>query len=517
MEATNAEPEPHGTPTHDEISDCHKARIFNVLIRAPVVRAWKHATCDGAVYLGTGHFPKSYADRYFQMSSKDISYVTFSVVTAFKPITSDTEGHEIRDLQCCLPPAQREASEFLIVTFSHDHDQVAILPSRLFCAVEGDQRTSTGETLPDQASLVSYPSSRLGEASPDEISVGRKEDTSLEEAPPSEITGPVLAKYCFSINFLQANIEEIRRMTLKPMHPTTTPFQFGLDGRIPKAGEPKAIVPQAPEQHLEIVLEEREIRALHNHIPKQKPSMRLDFLDYQPLMRDFKIVISHDEEFPSGLEVVISHSFGHHYNLDTSGRISQYADYFLTHGIPPHRADASFVPRDVVLETQRLLGDKASESRPRYGSDFTFEIENSGKWVKDIWKIIKKYPPGEHPTRAEEKQEVWKKVVPWPETEAQVAPLKSPTPHKAQSDIEEPSSKQDSRTGDHVAEKSSSVDLLAVHYVDKARSNIGEPSSKQDSGTGGHVAEKSSDVDLLTDHYMKKASMNDNKAKEDAT
>ena len=73
MEATSTETEALGFLTTVEEIHCHKARIFSLLATRPVIRAWKDAICDGAVYLGQVHLPKSYADRYFGVSSNDIS------------------------------------------------------------------------------------------------------------------------------------------------------------------------------------------------------------------------------------------------------------------------------------------------------------------------------------------------------------------------------------------------------------------------------------------------------------
>lgn len=73
MEATSTETEARGFLTTVEEIHCHKARIFSLLATRPVIRAWKDAICDGTVYLGQVHLPKSYADRYFGVSVKDIS------------------------------------------------------------------------------------------------------------------------------------------------------------------------------------------------------------------------------------------------------------------------------------------------------------------------------------------------------------------------------------------------------------------------------------------------------------
>lgn len=451
MEATTAGSEAHSTLTTQEEIQCHKARIFSVLTKAPVVRAWKNATCDGAVYLGKGSFPMSYADRYFQMSRGDISYVTFSIVTVFKETELDAEGQEIERSQCYISPAQGEASEFLIVTFSEDHDRVALLPRRLYWPVEADESTGNDEALPD------------------------------------EISASTLSAYSYSINMLLANIDEIRRMAINPMQPTTTPFQIGLDGIIPRAGLPKAIMPQASEQRSRESRKEKALRTIHKKMPIWIPSMKVDFLDHQPLLRDFKIVVCSCERFPNGLEAVISHSVGRldtPENKDDSHHL-RYADYLFTHGITTNPDCGYFVPRRLVRE-EWFIATNPHEFMPAElhdnvdNKEFIFEMDDAGKWFREFWRIISKYPPDEHPTRAEQKQEIWKRAFPWPEMEAQVARQRASTPQKARADDE-------------------------------------QPPSKHDSGTGSDSAVKSSDVSLLAAHYLEKASLNDNKAGEDAT
>ena len=451
MEATTAGSEAHSILTTREEIHCHKARIFSVLTRAPVVRAWKNATCDGAVYLGKGSFPMSYADRYFQISREDISYVTFSIVTVFKETEVDAEGQEIERSQCYISPAQGEASEFLIVTFSDDHDRVALLPRRLYWPVKADESTGKDEALPD------------------------------------EISASTLSSYSYSINLLLANIDEIRRMAINPMHPTTTPFQIGLDGIIPRAGLPKAIMPQASGQQSRESRKEKALRTIHKKLPIWIPSMKVDFLDYQPLLRDFKIVICSCERFPNGLEAVISHSVGRldtPENNDDSQKL-RCADYLFTHGINTGPDYGFFVPRKLVRE-EWFIAPNPHESMPAElhdnvnNKDFIFEMDEAGQWFREFWRIISKYPPDEHPTRAEQKQEIWKRAFPWPEQEAQVALRRASTPQKARGDDE-------------------------------------QSSSKHDSGTGVDSAVKPSDVSLLAAHYMEKVSLDDNKAGEDAT
>ena len=284
MEATDAEIEVHSTLTTEEQIHCHKARIFSILIDSPVVRGWKDAICDGALYLGGNVLPKSYADRYFQTWRENIFYVTFSIVTAFRETIIDAEGRESKHLQCQISPAQCEASEFLIVTFAYDHETVALLPHRLYWPVNEDG--STG----------------------------------IDEAPPAEISASDLSEYCFSISFLCANIQEVIRTTIKPMYPTTTPFQIGLDGRIPKASTPEAIMPPPsseqqltdsdPSIYASPEREETALRTIRKEFINYSASMKIDFLLYQPLLRDFKIIVSSGEEFLNGLEVVINHSVG---------------------------------------------------------------------------------------------------------------------------------------------------------------------------------------------------------------
>ena len=450
MEVTSTETEAHALTLEEEIH-CHKARIFSVLTKAPVVRAWKDAICDGAVYLGRGSFPKSYADRYFQTSSEDISYVTFSIVTAFREAAFDAEGREFERSQCHISPAQREASEFLIVTFSDNHDRIALLPHRLYWPVGGDESTEKDESLA------------------------------------GEISASTLSAYSFSITLLLANIDEVKRSALNPMHPTTTPFQIGLDGRIPRADTPEAIMPQASAPqitefdqsiHASEKEEEAALRTFHNMFLKWSKRMTIDFLDYQPLLRGFKIVISSGEIYPNGLEAVISHSAGRlntPENNDTSHDL-RYADYLLSHSITTNPNYAFFVPRRLLPEAwftaPRPHGSKPQElcdsGRKVSNKKFIFEMDKAGRWVKDVWSIISKYPPGEHPTPAEKKQEIWKKAFPWPEIEAQVALEKESTPQKARRDKEQPTSGNDSGTGDDGAVESSDVSLLAAHYLEQA-------------------------------------------------
>ena len=67
-----------------ELAVCHKARIFSLLTKLPVVRAWKSAICDGALYLSSSRLSMSYADRYFRADREKSLYVTFSIVTMYK-------------------------------------------------------------------------------------------------------------------------------------------------------------------------------------------------------------------------------------------------------------------------------------------------------------------------------------------------------------------------------------------------------------------------------------------------
>ena len=427
MEATSAGLEAHTILTTEEEIYCHKARIFSVLTKAPVVRAWKNAICDGAVYLGKGRFPTSYADRYFKISSDDISYVTFSIVTAFKEIGVDAEGQEIERSQCHISLAQRELSEFLIVTFSDDHDRIALLPNREYY----------------------YESSRSDMILPEEISAS------------------TLSTYSFSIDCLLASIEEVRRITVNPMHPTTTPFQIGLDGIIPKSSVPIHIMPgpsEAEELH-----EEKTLRTVHKILQFWPSNMKLDFLEYQPLLRDFKIVICKCESFPDGLEAVISYNSGPSKNSDDSGNNDhlEYADYLFTHGITFTPDCAFFIPRRLIGEAwfttprpkESMPTELRDSGRRVSNKDFMFQMDDAGRWILDVWKIINKYPPGDHPTLAEERQEMFKKAIPWPELEAQVALQKASTPQNARGDLVE---------GDDIAVKSSDVSLLAAHYLEKA-------------------------------------------------
>ena len=443
-----------GAFTHEEETQCHKARIFSVLAEAPVVRAWRGATCDGAVFLGETPLPMSYADRYFGISSNDISYVTFSIITAFKETVSNDKGQETVQYRCEISRAQREASEFLIFTFPSDHDRIALLPHRLYWPVEEDESTESRD--------ISFL--------------------------PEGISRSILEEYSFSITFLLANINEFRRITANPMHPTTTPFQIGLDGIIPKANFPMAIIPQGPEQIKEVHAE-RKLRTIHAQFPWRCPAMRLEFLDYQPLMRDFKIVISRCGQFPNGLEAVISYGYGHSdFPDDNDNDHLGYADYLLTHGImlsPKFLCsdDAFFIPRRLIPEewftmrrADEFMPKKLFDSGRRVSTrEFVFDMDGAGRWAHDVWKIISKFPPDENPTPAEKRQDVWKKAFPWPEIEAQVA-------------------------------------LQKVHNIHKE--NV-QPPWKRDSGTGGRDGRQPSDVSLLAAHYMAKASLSGNEAEED--
>ena len=450
MKATSAEIEIHGTLTPEEEIHCHKARIFSLLAKCPVIRAWQDAICDGAVYLGKRHLPTPYADRYFQTSSDDIHHVTFSIVTAFEETVFDAEGQEIERSQCHVSPAQREASEFLIVTFSNDYDKIALLPHRLYWPVEGDESAEKEGALPD------------------------------------EISGSTLSAYCFSITLLSANIDEIRRITLNPMHPTTTLFRIGLDGRIPRAGTPEAIMPQVSKQDVtesvQSILaspkgEERALRTIHDQFTKWGSSMNIDFLDYQPLLRDFKIVVSSGEEFPNGLEAVINHSVGSlsTLNKDNSHHL-RYADYLLSHSITRYPNYASFNPRRLITEAWFEV-PRPHETRPAelydsgrrvWNREFLFEMDDAGKWVKEVWKIICKYPPEESPTSAEKMQEIWKKRLPWPEIKAQIPLPKDSSPQEARTDEKKFLPKRDSGTGDNDAAKPSDASLILAHYMEKA-------------------------------------------------
>ena len=456
MEATSAEAEAYASLTREEEIHCHKARIFNLLKTRPVIRAWKDAICDGALYLGNGPFERSYADRYFGMSSEDISYVTFSIVTAFDEVVSDSDGQEIKRSQCHVSPAQREASEFLIVTFSNDHNTVALLPHRKFWRFEGESSTGLRDAVPD---LI----------------------------PPS-----TTADYSFSITLLLANIDEFKRITKFPMHPTTTTSQIGLDGLIPTAGIPHAIMPRASRTHMvesdesessvhgDEDKEEEALRIMHKQIPKWVPLMRIDFLDYQPLLRDFKIVISSCSKFPDGLEAVISHYVG----VSTASKNSRnssylrYADYHLTHRMSDTDI-ALFVPRRLLSESyfEESHGSKPVPlelndcGRPIDKKKFTFEMDSAGRWAKEVWRIIREYPPNGNPTPAENKRAIWKKAFPWPESKSQV-PL--PAGWKVfqgggmQGDKPKVFSKHDSGTGDDGTAKPSDASLILDHYVERA-------------------------------------------------
>lgn len=469
MDATSEETEEsHNTLSPEEEIHCHKARIFSVLTKVPVVRAWKDAVCDGAVYLGNLHstFRMSYADRYFVMSREDISYVTFSIVTAFKESGPNADRQGIEQSQCHISQAQREASEFLIVTFSDDRDRVALVPHREYWPVEGE------------------------------------ENTGKEEAFPDEITASILSKYSFPIFLLSVNIEELRRKAIAPMHPSTTPIQIGLDGRIPKAGTPDAIMPQASAQQIEesdqsiptpSQQEEAGLRIIHDKIPKSIPAMRVDFLAYQPMLRDFRILISEDKnsedkKFPNGLEVVINHKVCDFTFPKTGSSLDKcskftfqmgYADYLFIHTLEDEKDIALFVPRKFIAIDQSTSMSDLSQMLHDLGQkhkheSFGFKMDKAGRWVQNVWKTICEHPPDQHPTPAEKKQEIWKNALPWPETEAQVAILKESTPQKARRD----KSKHDSGTGEGDAVKPSDVSLLADHYLEKA--SLADPEGGND-------------------------------------
>ena len=457
MEATSAEAEAYASLTREEEIHCHKARIFNLLKNRPVVRAWKDAICDGALYLGNGPFGRSYADRYFETSIEDISYVTFSIVTAFDEIVCDSEGQEIKRSQCHVSPAQREASEFLIVTYSNDHNLVALLPHRIYW-----------------------------------LNKGLESSTGLEYSVPDLIPASITAEYSFSITLLLANIDEVKRITKFPMHPTTTTSQIGLDGLIPTAGIPHAIMPRASRTqmvesdesdssvHGDEDKEEEALRIMHKQIPKWVPVMKIDFLDYQPLLRDFKFVISSCSKFPDGLEAVISHYVGLSTPSKNSGNSSylRYADYHFSHGVMDPDV-AMFVPRRLVSESyfEESHGSKPVPmelndcGRPIDKKNFMFDMDSAGRWAKEVWRIIREYPPDDNPTPAENKRAIWKKAFPWPESKSQV-PLpvgwKVFQGGRMQGDKPEGFSKHDSGTGDDGAVKPSDASLLLDHYVERA-------------------------------------------------
>ena len=473
MEMTNLGSEAHDILTDEEKMECHKARIFSVLIKAPVVRAWRNAICDGAVFLTNDSFPNSYADRYFQTSRYDISYVAFSIVTVFKEMIVNDEGRQIPHARCPTTTPQREASEFLIVTFSDKHDRLAILPHRLYWPL--------------------------------------KEDGS------DTLSASTIYDYSFPANCLLANIEEIRRMSARPMHPTTTPFRFGLDGNIPKADFPDAIMPPESEEHPESLIEEA-LRTFHRNFSFHK-KMKIDFLYYQPLLGDFKIVFSNIESsdnVPSDFEAVIGFHLGKYKNPDYTGS-SDYlrdADYILSNGFlrsPEFEPDhVFFIPRRLIVESWFLTprpGNRMPTDMELYDFDrpidrleFLFGLDDAGVWVKHIWNIINKYPPTERPTTAEKKQEKWRKAVPWSGLEVQTSPQEDTTLQSAQGETGQASSKRDSGTG---------------QAPSKRGLGTGQASSKRDSGTGETSAVKPDDVSLLAAHYMKKISGKENIAEED--
>ena len=333
----------------------------------------------------------------------------------------------------------------MIVTFSNDYDTIAVLPRNAYWSIEGDGNAANDDTLSDL------------------------------------ISASTLSDYSYSIRFLLAYIEDIRRITVNPMHPTTTPFQISLDGGIPRADYPKAIGPEDRKEWLK----ESALRAIHSQLPKMSLPMQVDFLHYQPLLRDFRIIIPSGTSFPGGLEAVINHTYGH---LDSppdenNSHHLRYADYLLTHGIVRDPDYAYFVPRRLIPEDWFLTGNPQVDMPKElldnnHMRDFLFEMDQEGTWVQKIWTIICTYPPGEHPTPAEEKQEIWEKAFPWPEIEAQATPEKALTPQKFQEYQKELRSKHDSGTGDNRGVKPSDVSLLAAHYLEKA--SLGDKEAGKD-------------------------------------
>ena len=465
MEETSTASEAHGTLSTFEEVHCHKARIFSLLAKAPVVRAWKNALCDGAVYLGKASLPESYADRYFQVfKNQDIRFVTFSIVTAFKETGLDAKGEMIEGSQCHVSLAQREASEFLIVTFFNDYDTIAVLPRNAYWPIEGNENTGNDNALLD------------------------------------EVPGSTLSEHSYSISLLLAYIEDIKRITVNPMHPTTTPFQISLNGRIPRADYPKAIGPEGRKESLK----ESALRTIHSQFAKMTHPIKIDFLPYQPLLRDFRIIIPSCIRFADGLEAIINYTYGPLDSApdeDNSYHVT-YADYLLTHGITRDPDCAYFVPCRLIPEDWFLTGNPEVDMPKellddQQTKDYVFDMDDEGMWVQDIWDIICRYPPVEHPTPAEQKQEIWKKAFPWPEIGAQATPKKALTPQKSQEAEKGLRSKHDSGVGDDRAVKPSDVSLLAAHYGMDDR------------------AVKPSDVSLLAAHYLEKASLGDIEAGKD--
>lgn len=371
--------------------------------------------------------------------------VTFSIVTAFKEVVLDAEGKETERSQCHISLAQRKASEFLIVTFSNDHDTVALLPHKSYWPTEEEESAAEEGAFSDQ------------------------------------ISASTLAAYSFSITLLLANIEEIKRITLNPMHPTTTLFQIGLDGRIPKASTPEAIMARASEQQATSSIldspigEETALRNMHKAFTNRVTSMKIDFLDYQPLLQGFKIVISSSEKFPDGLEVVINHSAGRLRGpMNNDGHHLEHADY-LFYSIKENLKVALFVPRRLIPEAWFEMPDppqlpELSDSGSSVSNGtFLFQLDEAGKWVNKVYNIICDYPP-ESPTPAENMQKTWEKALPWPEIKAQSKgpPSKDPSPQEAQEGEKQLSHRYDSGTGGHDAAKPSDSSLTLAHYMEKA-------------------------------------------------
>ena len=329
--------------------------------------------------------------------------------------------------------AQLEASEFLIVTYFDDLDRVALLPRKLYWPLAKDE--------------------------------------SCEDILILDISAMSMNDYCFHIDCLLANIQVLGGMSRHPADPTTVPFQVALDGHIPEASTPKTIMPQASEP------EEEGLRAIHRRFLQFSDNMKVDFLDYQPLLRDFKFVVSPCDEFPDGLEPVISHILRdsdplrqtiHSSDDPQEDRIVRdsdaLSDYLLRQRPRESHRSYYFVPRRILpqdwfpnphaeKELPKDLYDSGRRIKPK---EFFLDTDPADEFVERVWELIRKYPPSP-PTPAQEKQKIWKREVPWLETAAEAERKRKEAP--------KPEENRVPGTGDDSAEKPSDSSMLLSHYT----------------------------------------------------
>lgn len=293
----------------------------------------------------------------------------------------------------------------------------------------------------------------------------------------------MLSEYSFPIAILKAQMHEVRRITANPMCPTSTPFQLAFDGIVPNADFPVAIKPPESKDGFQELYEESMLRTIHRKFSVQSRFLTVDFLNYQSLLRDFKIIISAGKQFPDGLEAVIGYGYGDFsksHNVKNGRRHLIYTDYLLMQGVRVYPEQA-FIPRRLIHEDwfdepRRPESDSIKLRDPDSGrsiryQQFLFHIDDAGQWVQQISRIIHKYPPVEHPTPAEAKQELWKKAFAWPEdvakAQAQATPEKSSAPREARWD-DDLRSQYDSGTGGDGTMEHDDVSLIATHYEKRA-------------------------------------------------